>query len=166
MRRRNQYIDELGIPRKLYCGNFITEKKHYRRLQRYRYGFDYRDIFNMDVSFAEWLYSHMRMYKDNSVHDDTTNTIVFAEKEYTIEEAVDWIIEKTGGFLKYSYYEDAHFDYITRYPFMGKIIGKINPSVKQYLLGNDWNEDSESQIVDDYIKAGKLFLEIMGYCWM
>ena len=48
---------------------------------------------------------------------------------------------------------------------MGKIIGKINPSVKQYLLGNDWNEDSESQIVDDYIKAGKLFLEIMGYCW-
>lgn len=108
----------------------------------------------------------MRMYKDNSVHDDTTNTIVFAEKEYTIEEAVDWIIEKTGGFLKYSYYEDAHFDYITRYPFMGKIIGKINPSVKQYLLGNDWNEDSESQIVDDYIKAGKLFLEIMGYCWM
>lgn len=30
----------------------------------------------------QWLYSHMRMYKDNSVHDDTTNTIVFAEKEY------------------------------------------------------------------------------------
>lgn len=77
MYRKNRYLDELGIPRRLYCGNFVREKKFYRLLQRYRYGFDYRDIFNMDVSFAEWLYSHMRMYKDNSVHDDTMNSIVF-----------------------------------------------------------------------------------------
>ena len=69
----------------------------------------------------------------------TLQILLFLQKKNTIEEAVDWIIEKTGGFLKYSYYEDAHFDYITRYPFMGKIIGKINPSVKQYLLGNDWH---------------------------
>ena len=77
MYRRNRYLDELGIPRSLYCGNFVREKKFYRLFQRYRYGFDYRDIFNMDASFAEWLYSHMRMYKDNSVHDDTMNSIVF-----------------------------------------------------------------------------------------
>ena len=69
MKRRNQYISQLGVPRRIYGGNFVTEKKLYRMCQRYRYGFDYRDIFNMDMSFAEWLYSHMRMYKDNSVHD-------------------------------------------------------------------------------------------------
>lgn len=93
MYRKNRYLDELGIPRRLYCGNFVREKKLYRLLQRYRYGFDYRDTFNMDVSFAEWLYSHMRMYKDNSVHDDTIHNIVFEEDEYTVEESVDWIIE-------------------------------------------------------------------------
>lgn len=52
----------------------------------------------MDMSFAEWLYSHMRMYKDNSVHDDTMTTVTFDGKEYTIQEAVDWIIENTGEF--------------------------------------------------------------------
>jgi hypothetical protein len=57
-----------------------------RRNQRYRYGFDYRDIFNMDMSYAEWLYSHMRMYKDNSVHDDTMATVTFDGKEYTEDE--------------------------------------------------------------------------------
>lgn len=166
MYRRNRYLDELGIPRSLYCGNFVREKKFYRLLQRYRYGVDYRDIFNMDASFAEWLYSHMRMYKENSVHDDTMHSVVFDENEYTIEEAVDWIIEKTGEFLKYSYYMDAHFDYKTKHPIIGKLIGKFNPSVREYLEEYDWSEDDEYQIEEDYIKAGKLFLEIMGFCWM
>ena len=35
----------------------------------------------------------MRMYKDNSVHDDTMATVTFDGKEYTIQEAMDWIIE-------------------------------------------------------------------------
>lgn len=101
--------------------------------QRFRYRFDYRDIFNMDLSLAEWLYSHMRMYKDNSVHDDTQNAVIFEGKEYTVEEAVDWIIEKTGAFLRHSYYIDTHFDYITE---------------------------------EEFIKAAKLFVEIMRYCWL
>ena len=120
----------------------------------------------MDVSFAEWLYSHMRMYKDNSVHDDTMHSVVFDENEYTIEEAVDWIIEKTGAFLKYSYYMDAHFDYKTKHPIIGKLIGKFNPSVREYLEEYDWSEDDEYHIEKDCFKAGRLFLEIMGYCWM
>ncbi len=91
--RRNQYISQLGVSRRIYGANFVTEKKLNRMRQRYRYGFDYRDIFNMDMSFAEWLYSHMRMYKDNSVHDDTMATVTFDGKEYTIQEAMDWIIE-------------------------------------------------------------------------
>lgn len=166
MYRNNRYLDELGIPRKIYCGNFIREKKFIRLLQRCRYGFDYRDIFNMDVSFAEWLYSHMRMYKDNSAHNDTANSIVFEGDEYTIEEAVDWIIEKTGAFLKCSYYMDAHFDYKTEHPVIGKWLCKFNPSVGVYLEEYDWSEGNEYQVEEDYIKVGKLFLEIMGYCWM
>jgi hypothetical protein len=166
MSRKNRYLDELGIPRKIYGGNFVREKKVYRLLQRRQYGFDYRDIFNMDVSFAEWLYSHMRMYMDNSVHDDTANTIVFEGDEYTIEEAVEWIIEKTGAFLKYSYYMDAHFDYKTRHPIIGKLLCKLNPSIRLYLEEYVWSEENEYQIEADYIKAGRLFLEIMGFCWM
>ncbi len=166
MKRRNQYISQLGVPRRIYGGNFVTEKKLYRMCQRYRYGFDYRDIFNMDMSFAEWLYSHMRMYKDNSVHDDTMATVTFDGKEYTIQEAVDWIIENTGEFIRYGYYMDTHFDYITRYPLIGKIMSKFNPAVRMYLQEYEWLEDNECQITDNFIKAGGLFIEIMQYCWL
>ena len=82
MKRRNQYISQLGVSGRIYGGNFVTEKKLYRIHQRYRYGFDYRDIFNMDMSYAEWLYSHMRMYKDNSVHDDTMATVTPYKRQW------------------------------------------------------------------------------------
>ena len=98
MNRKNRYLDELGIPRRIYCGNFVREKKVYRLFQRRCYGFDYRDIFNMDVSFAEWLFSHMRMYKDNSVHDDTMHTIVFEDNEYTIEERWIGLLKRPESF--------------------------------------------------------------------
>lgn len=166
MKRRNQYISQLGVSRRIYGGNFIIEKKPYRMCQRYRYGFDYRDIFNMDMSFAEWLYSHMRMYKDNSVHDDTMATVTFNGKEYTIQEAVDWIIENTGEFIRYGYYLDTHFDYITRYPLIGEMMSKFNPAVRTYLQEYEWLEDNECQITDNFIKAGGLFIEIMQYCWL
>ncbi len=39
MKRRNRYLDELGIPRAIYAGNFVAEKKLYRMHQRSRYGF-------------------------------------------------------------------------------------------------------------------------------
>ena len=120
----------------------------------------------MDMSFAEWLYSHMRMYKDNGVHDDTMTTVTFDGKEYTIQEAVDWIIENTGGFIRYGYYLDTHFDYITRYPLIGKMMSKFNPAVRMYLQEYEWLEDNEGQITDNFIKSGRLFIEIMQYCWL
>ncbi|MFR7629993.1 MAG: hypothetical protein ACLUZ6_04845 [Lachnospira eligens] len=58
MKRRNQYISQLGVLRRIYGGNFVTEKKLYRIRQRYRYGFDYRDIFNMDMSLQNG-YTHI-----------------------------------------------------------------------------------------------------------
>lgn len=99
MKRKNVYLSELGIPRAIYAGNFVTEKKRYRMYQRYQYGFDYRDIYNLDTSFAEWLYSHMRMYRENSIHDDAMHTVIFEENKFSIEEAVDWIIKKSGEYL-------------------------------------------------------------------
>lgn len=79
---------------------------------------------------------------------------------------MDYIIAKTGAFLKYSYYIEAHFDYKTKHPIIGKLICKCNPSVRVYLEEYAWSEDNEHQIEEDYIKAGKLFLEIVAYCWM
>ena len=83
-----------------------------------------------------------------------------------IQEAVDWIIENIGEFIRYDYYLDTHFDYITRYPLIGKIMSKFNPAVRMYLQEYEWLEDNECQITDNFIKAGGLFIEIMQYCWL
>ena len=114
----------------------------------------------MDMSFAEWLYSHMRMYKDNSVHDDTMTTVTFDGKEYTIQEPVNRIIENTSEYIRYRNY------YITRYPLKGKMMSKFNPAVRTYLQEYEWLEDNEGQITDNFIKSGRLFIEIMQYCWV
>ena len=167
-------MDELGIPRGIYGGNFVHEKKMKRWRQRIQYGFDYRDIFNLDSTYAEWLYSHMRMYKEGSVHDDTYCSIAFEGKEYTIAEAVDWIVEKTGIFLRHHYYIDAHFDHITMKSFIGRVVSKFNPAVRLYLQEYDsrYEQDPDQYEEDrykaekDYIKAAELFLRIIGYCWM
>lgn len=174
MIRNNKYLDELGIPRGIYGGNFVHKKKMKRLRQRVQYGFDYRDILNMDVSYAEWLYSHMRMYKDCSVHDDTSCCISFEGKEYTIAEAVDWIVEKTGIYLRHEYYIDAHFNYIALHPVIGRVICKLNPSVGLYLQEYCSKYEQEPEQYEDdryeaekgYIKAAELFLIIIGYCWM
>ena len=149
-------------------------KKMKRWRQRIQYGFDYRDIFNMDSTYAEWLYSHMRMYKEDSVHDDTYCSIAFEGKEYTIAEAVDWIVEKTGIFLRHHYYIDAHFDHITMKSFIRRVVSKFNPAVRLYLQEYDSRyeqdpdqyEEDRYKVEKDYIKAAELFLRIMGYCWM
>lgn len=133
--------------------------------QRIQYGFDYHDIFNMDSTYAEWLYSHMQMYKEGSVHDDIYCSIAFERKEYTIAEAVDWIVEKTGIFLRHYYYIDAHFDHITMKSFIGRVVSKSNPVVRLYLQEYDSRyeqdpdqyEEDRYKVEKDYIKTAKLF---------
>ncbi|MZK37846.1 hypothetical protein GT568_03120 [Coprococcus sp. BIOML-A1] len=43
---------------------------------------------------------------------------------------------------------------------------KLNPSISEYLKDYAWSEEKEYEVEEDYIKAGRLFLEIMGYCWL
>lgn len=152
------YLEELGIPRGLYGGNFIHERKMKRFLQRMRYGFDYRDVINMDISFAEWIYSHMRMYLQNSVHDDTYCSVEFDGKIYTIEDAVKRIIDGTGAYIQYSYNSDISLDY-TRLP---EIIKRFKKSPDVY----DYSDAEEYKIQEEFAKCSELFLKIFSHCWM
>lgn len=142
MLRKNKYLEELGIPQDVYGGNFVRERKFHRFMQRRKYGIDYRDIFNMDASFGEWLYTHMRMYKENSVHDDTYCSVEFEGVKYTIEEAIDRIINASGEFLKCTYNLD-----IVPHP-------------------RDYSDEEEYQIEEEFINSARLFLKIVGYCWL
>lgn len=75
--RRNKYLDDLGIKRKNYASNFAKKDKIQRFFERRKYGFDYRETINMDLMFAEWLYSRLMMLLEQTDDDLTFNSIEF-----------------------------------------------------------------------------------------
>lgn len=46
------------------------------------------------------------------------------------------------------------------------MISKFNLAIRMYLQEYELLEDNECQITDNFIKSGRLFIEIMQYCWL
>lgn len=64
----HKYLNEIGIESN-YCCIFNTEeidngKQEYFIEQRQIYGFDERETWSMDYTFATWLYEHLQAYKE------------------------------------------------------------------------------------------------------
>lgn len=97
--KRNKYLDKLGIDIENYGSNFVKERKLQRFFERKKYGFDYRETINMDLMFAEWLYSRLMMLIEQSDDDLTFNSVVFEGEKYTIEEAIQRILKATREYL-------------------------------------------------------------------
>lgn len=98
--RRNKYLDELGLPRDSYMGNFVKNRKLTRWIERRNYGFDYSDTFNMKISFAEWLYCHLVHFEKWNLSDLEFHNIEFEGKNYTIGEALTLLKDITADYLK------------------------------------------------------------------
>lgn len=107
---RNKYLDDLGITRENYASNFIKDGKIQRFIERGKYGFDYRQTVNMDLIFAEWLYSRLMMLLEQTMDDLTYNTIEFEGKTYTIEQAINYIIDASKEYL---YYYEMVWGYVS-----------------------------------------------------
>lgn len=99
----------------------------------------------------------MRMYRENSIHDEELHTVIFEGNEFSIGEAIDWIIQKTGEYLRYKYYLDTHFDYVTRHPFKGKMLCRLNPSIRKYLEDYDWSEERSMRSRKITLRRGDFF---------
>lgn len=105
---------------------------------RDKYGFDYSDVMNVKISFAEWLYSHMKHYEKWNVHDLEQYSIEFQGRMYTVEEALKTIIEISGDYLKLYETEENGGTYT----------------------------DEEEKAADNTMKfATNLFAEIAPYLW-
>ena len=96
--QRNKNKDDLGLDIKNYGTNFIDESKDDRREkwkeQREEYGFDERELWNLDMTFVQWLYSHLMMYKEKAsqIIDLSYHKVEWENKEITLEDAIDKII--------------------------------------------------------------------------
>lgn len=136
--QRNKYLDALGLDIKNYGSNFIKERKIRRFFERRKYGFDYRQVVNMDIIFAEWLYSRLMMFKKQTPDDLTFHSIEFEGENYTIEQAIDKILSLTKNYM---FYWDEHKD--------------------AYDLLYSW--EYEKKILDEMKTATRLWAEIMCY---
>ena len=107
--QRNKYLDELGIPVNEYGINFMDEndpRQEKWENERKEYGFDERETWNMHRIFAEWLYSHLKMYIDVCNVNLSFHKFNFDGEEFTQGEAIDFILERCEDYLKTDMWSD------------------------------------------------------------
>lgn len=92
-------MDDLGIKIENYGSNFVKEKKFQRFIERRKYGFDSRQTINMDLTFAEWIYSRLMMLLEQTDDDLTFQSIEFEGVHYTIEQAIHRILKAAQEYL-------------------------------------------------------------------
>ena len=107
--QRNKYLDDLGIPIEKYGTNFL-DNRDYRwqswMKEQKEYGFDARECWNLDITFVEWLYSHLSKYLEDTIvnteyhHFEYRETDESEPKDVTFGEAIDIIREACKEYLK------------------------------------------------------------------
>ena len=108
LEQRNKYLEDIGLKPWEYGVNWTVdnEKKQLKiwKKQRRKYGFDDRETYSLFTIYAEWLYSHLMMYKRAASKigsiDLTYHTIEFEGKTYTQLEAIDKTLKWTEYFIR------------------------------------------------------------------
>lgn len=137
--KRNKYLEALGISIKNYGSNFIKKRKLQRFFERRKYGFDFRETINMDLMFAEWLYSRLTMLKEQTMGDLNFHLVVFEGRIYTIEQGINRILKAAKEYL-------CHYE----------------------IIDTDGEEEISEIVLDKIVEemktATRMWAEIMTYC--
>lgn len=130
--QRNKYLDDLGLDIKEYGTNFLDDadsRSEFWKEQRETYGFDSRECWNLNHTFAQWLYSHLMMYLEEAsevicldfyefVHNDVT---------YTQQEAIEYIIDKARKYILMDEFADDAIKCIKEFEDAVVLFSKILP---------------------------------------
>ena len=139
--QRNKYLEGLGLKIEDYGGNYIykekegTDRRKLFEQQRKDYGFDSRETWDLTYYFAEWLYSHLMMYKEfaSEVVNLKYYKFDWQGREITQIEAIDILIKTSKDYL---------------------LMDELEMSNKEIV-----------RIREDFYKAMKLWGEILHYMW-
>lgn len=84
--RKHKYLNDIGIPSTNisvpHTTNYYKENQLRFIIERDTFGFDSREIWNLDSTSAMWLYSHLKMYL--AIADKHINLFEKGAHEYTI----------------------------------------------------------------------------------
>lgn len=98
---KRKYLDDIGFVDRpdTYCKNDKKRMKRWKK-QRKKYGFDSREMWNLDVSFYCWLYERLKYFLEYSCYDLSFHKFEFREKTYTQGEMINEIINRIEPYLK------------------------------------------------------------------
>lgn len=103
--QRNKYLEDLGLRPEDYGVNFSPKNDKRRKKwakQKEKFGFDERETWSLDHYFAEWLYSHCKMYlKEASKVIDLESEVKYEidGRKYNQKEAIERILELLESYL-------------------------------------------------------------------
>lgn len=104
---RNAYLEgkPFELPPHKYGINFMDDTDSTREreknwaLQRAKYGFDERETWNLDIMFVEWLYSHIRMFKEIAPLPVEFPSYEMNGNKLTQSEAMEFILDACEFFI-------------------------------------------------------------------
>lgn len=103
--QRCKYLDDLGLDITEYGTNFIPDDDGRAKLwakQREEYEFDDRETWFLDMSFIEWIYTRLMMYKEVTVVNLSFYKITYNGQAMTQGEVIDRIIELAKEILTFN----------------------------------------------------------------
>lgn len=101
--QRNELLEDIGLKLTQYGTNFMNPddpRAEQWAEERKKYGFDSREIWNMDEIYVEWIYSHFKMYKDIAEVDNHAVDLMYYEEPDEVPrivskaEAIDIILDE------------------------------------------------------------------------
>ena len=143
----NRYLTEIGLEEKEFQVNLCEDDTLHRNriweAQRALYGFDARETWNLNTTFVQWLYSHLRMYEEIACINLDYHQVSVAGRTYTQREAIKYIMLR----LRYWLSEDH-------------IVSKANDTMKKEI-----NRPSPSTLLRWLEEATRMWQEILPYMW-
>lgn len=136
---KRKYLDDLGVnDRWDMWYEDDPEKMERIKKEQELYGFDYRETFNLNNTFFEWMYERVSMYKE------------YAAK------IIDLKSERAH-----------HYDYDGKSVPVIELIDKILENTEEYLSGyrHAATLDIEEQLFNKAIEAAKIFVMILPSMW-
>jgi hypothetical protein len=97
-----KYLDDLGLKIHEYGTNFISDEDARNikwKQEQKEYGFDNRETWNLNISFIEWIYTRLKMYKEVCNIDLKFYKFNYKEEELTQGEIIDKILELCAKIL-------------------------------------------------------------------
>ena len=110
--RHNKYLQNIGIPKHEIGLNNYTMREHLKLLhirERYLYGMDSRETYDLSRTYMEWLYTRLSMYKYQAGKyiDLSYHKFKYEGTEYTFEELIDKILDLCKVYFEHIRYNSV-----------------------------------------------------------